>query len=42
MKGIRDMNNKENDRGCVNVEIDGVFCKKCNEMHPSMYWHEEF
>lgn len=42
MKGKRDMNNKEHDKGCVNVEIDGIFCKKCNEMHPSMYWHEAF
>ena len=28
--------------GEVNVVIDGIFCNKCNVMHPTLYWHEKY
>lgn len=23
-------------------EIDGIYCPKCREFHPSLYWHEKY
>ncbi|HEM5988478.1 TPA: hypothetical protein U2B37_000552 [Streptococcus suis] len=28
--------------GEVDIEIDGFWCKKCEELHPTLYWHEKF
>lgn len=28
--------------GDVDIEIDGFWCKKCEELHPTLYWHEKF
>ena len=24
----------------VYIEIDGFYCKECNELHPALFWHE--
>lgn len=26
----------------VNIEIDGYYCKKCEEWHPELFWHEKY
>ena len=26
----------------VNVEFDGIYCPKCNGLHPTLYWHEKY
>lgn len=26
----------------ITVEIDGVYCKRCNDMHPTLCWHEKY
>lgn len=28
--------------GCVDIEIDGYFCCKCNQWHPTLIWHEKY
>ncbi|WP_153055809.1 hypothetical protein [Streptococcus suis] len=28
--------------GEVNLEIDGIWCPTCMEMHPALLWHEKF
>lgn len=30
-----------NDIG-VDLEIDGVYCPKCNDLHPTLMWHEKY
>lgn len=32
----------ELDEGVINVEIDGVYCKKCNTMHTNLFWHDKY
>ena len=24
----------------LNIEIDGFYCKECNDIHPTLYWHK--
>ncbi len=24
------------------IEIDGIFCPKCNTLHPTLFWHEKY
>ena len=24
----------------VDIELDGFYCKKCKELHPTLFWHE--
>lgn len=24
----------------IDMEIDGFYCKECNDIHPTLYWHE--
>lgn len=26
----------------INIEIDGIWCKKCQELHPTLFWHEKY
>lgn len=26
----------------ISIEIDGVYCPKCNDMHPTLMWHEKY
>ncbi len=26
----------------VNIEIDGIYCPKCRELHPTLFWHHEY
>lgn len=26
----------------INIEIDGIWCPKCREMHPSLFWHNKY
>ena len=26
----------------ITVEIDGVYCKKCGQMHPTLLWHKKY
>lgn len=26
----------------VNIEIDGIYCPKCNDLHPTLSWHEKY
>ena len=28
--------------GEVDIEIDGFWCKECEELHPTLFWHEKF
>ncbi|NQI71489.1 hypothetical protein HO594_10125 [Streptococcus suis] len=28
--------------GVVDIEIDGFWCKKCEELHSHLYWHKKF
>lgn len=32
---------KVDDKG-VNIEIDGIYCSKCNDFHPTLQWHEKY
>ena len=24
------------------IEPDGIWCKKCQKMHPTLFWHEKY
>lgn len=26
----------------VNIEIDGIYCPKCKQMHQTLYWHDKY
>lgn len=26
----------------IMVDIDGIWCKKCQKMHPTLMWHEKY
>lgn len=26
----------------INIEIDGVYCSRCNDLHPTLLWHERY
>lgn len=26
----------------VNVVLDGIWCKKCQDLHPTLMWHEKY
>lgn len=26
----------------VDIEIDGIWCKKCKTFHPTLMWHEKY
>lgn len=26
----------------VNIEIDGIYCPKCRELHPTLFWHHKY
>lgn len=26
----------------INIEIDGVYCPRCNDLHPTLLWHERY
>lgn len=26
----------------VDIIVDGIYCSKCNDMHPSLFWHEKY
>lgn len=26
----------------INCEIDGIWCPKCKELHPTLYWHQKY
>lgn len=26
----------------ISVEINGIFCPKCNTLHPTLFWHEKY
>ena len=26
----------------IKIEIDGIWCKKCQELHPTLFWHEKY
>ena len=26
----------------INVQIDGIWCKKCQQIHPTLFWHEKY
>lgn len=26
----------------INVVIDGIYCKRCNDLHPTLYWHNKY
>ena len=26
----------------INIEIDGIWCPKCRDFHPVLYWHEKY
>ncbi len=30
-----------NDVG-IDIEIDGVYCPKCNDLHPTLMWHKKY
>lgn len=30
-----------NDTG-IDIEIDGVYCPKCNDLHPTLMWHNKY
>lgn len=31
------MNNRE-----ISIEIDGIYCPKCNDLHPTLCWHDRY
>ena len=31
-----------NNNGEVSIEIDGIYCPKCNTLHPTLFWHEKY
>lgn len=35
-------NERGGDSVAVNVEIDGIYCPKCKQMHPTLYWHDKY
>ena len=37
MKGVIELN----DVG-IDIEIDGVYCPKCNDLHPTLMWHKKY
>lgn len=28
--------------GEIDVEIDGIYCPKCHELHPTLHWHDKY
>lgn len=26
----------------ITVDIDGVYCPKCKDLHPTLYWHKKY
>lgn len=26
----------------INIELDGIYCPKCNDLHPTLNWHEKY
>ena len=26
----------------VCIDIDGIWCKKCNKLHPTLMWHDKY
>ena len=26
----------------VDIEIDGIYCDKCNTLHPTLFWHDKY
>lgn len=26
----------------IDIEIDGIYCPKCKQMHPTLYWHDKY
>ena len=28
--------------GEIDIEIDGIYCPKCNDLHPTLFWHEQY
>ena len=26
----------------IDIILDGFYCKKCKEMHPTLFWHEKY
>lgn len=26
----------------IDIEIDGIYCPKCNTLHPTLMWHEKY
>ncbi|MBQ4087660.1 MAG: hypothetical protein IJC78_05375 [Clostridia bacterium] len=31
-----------NNNGGNLIEIDGIYCQKCNTLHPTLFWHEKY
>ena len=26
----------------INVKLDGIYCKECNTLHPTLFWHKKY
>ena len=26
----------------VDIEIDGIYCSRCNTLHPTLFWHKKY
>lgn len=26
----------------VNIEMDGIYCPKCRDLHPTLFWHDKY
>ncbi len=26
----------------IDIEVDGIYCSKCNKLHPTLFWHEKY
>ena len=24
----------------IDIKLDGIYCKECNELHPTLFWHK--
>ena len=31
-----------NNNGEISIEIDGIYCPKCNALHPTLFWHKKY
>ena len=34
-------NGMKNNEG-ISIEIDGIYCPKCNTFHPTLFWHKKY